>query len=59
MFQYKRLRVCKLLTRVAGFTGTFIAIDLVDAGPIVTWIAFAVVNVYFTVDSCRERSCFK
>lgn len=44
----------KFLTRVAGFAGTLVAIDLVDAGPIVTGIALAVVNVDFTVDSCQE-----
>ncbi len=46
--------MCRLFTCVAGFTGTFVAIDLVDAGPIVTGIAFAVVNVDFTVDSCQK-----
>lgn len=36
---------------VARFTGAFIAIDFVDAGPVVTRVAFTVVNVNFTVDS--------
>lgn len=39
-------------TCVAGFTGTLVAIDFVDAGPRVTGIALAVINVDFTVDSC-------
>lgn len=39
-------------TSVAGFTGTLVAIDLIDAGPIVTGIALAVINVDFTVVSC-------
>lgn len=43
----------KLLTSVAGFTGTLIAIDLIDAGPIVTGIAFAVINVDFTIDAWK------
>lgn len=52
MFQ---LSVYKLLTCVAGFTGTLVAIDLVDAGPIVTGIALAVINIDFTVDSCQKN----
>lgn len=38
-------------TGVTWLTGTFIAIDFVNTGPIVTRIAFAVVNVDFTIDS--------
>lgn len=49
--------VYKLLTSISGFTGTLVAIDLVDASPIVAGIALAVVNIDFTVDSCQER-CF-
>lgn len=44
----------KLLTCIAEFTGTLVAIDLVDTSPIVTGIALAVVNVDFTVDSCHN-----
>lgn len=40
-----------LPTSVAGFTGTLIAIDLIDAGPIVTGIALAVINIDFTIDA--------
>lgn len=36
---------------VTRLTGTFIAIDFVNTGPIVTRIAFAVVNVDFTINS--------
>lgn len=49
--------VYKLLTCISRFTGTLVAVDLVDAGPIVAGIALAVVNIDFTVDSCQTR-CF-
>lgn len=58
MFQYDQLSVYEFLTCVAGFTGTLVAIDLVDAGPIVAGIALAVVNVDFTVDSCQKKTDF-
>lgn len=45
-----------LLTSVARFTNTLIAIDFVNAGPVVTEIPLAVVNVDFTIDSCGEHS---
>lgn len=54
-FQYDQLSVHEMLTCVAGLTGTLVAVDLVDAGPIVAGIALAVVNVDFTVDSCQKR----
>lgn len=52
---YMTSPVYKLLTCISGFTGTLVAIDLVDAGPVVAGIALAVVNIDFTVDSCHER----
>lgn len=55
MFHCDQLSVYKLLTCVARFTGTFITIDLVNAGPIVTGIALAIINIDFTVDSCEKR----
>lgn len=36
---------------VTRFTCTFIAIDFVNTGPVVTWIAFTVVNIDFTIYS--------
>lgn len=45
----------KFPTRVAGFAGALVAIDLVDAGPVVAGIALAVVNVDFAVDSCQKK----
>lgn len=45
----------KLRTSVSGLTGTLVAIDLVDAGAIVTGIALAVINVDFTVDSWQTN----
>lgn len=44
-----------LLTCVAGLTGALIAIDLVNAGPKVTGIALAVVDVDFTVDPYKGK----
>lgn len=46
--------LCKLLTSVARFTGALVAVDFVDAGPIVTGIALAVVDIDFTVDSYEK-----
>lgn len=37
---------------VAGLTGTLVAVDLVEASPVVTWLALAVVQVDFTVYTC-------
>lgn len=36
---------------VTRLTSAFIAIDFVNTGPIVTWIAFTVIDVDFTIDS--------
>lgn len=36
---------------VTRLTSTLIAIDFVNTGPIVTWVAFTIINVYFTIDS--------
>ena len=47
--------MCELLTRVPGLAGTLVAIDLVDAGAVVTGIALAVIDVDFTVDSWQEK----
>lgn len=38
-------------TGVAGFAGALVAVDLVDAGPVIAGIALAVVDVYFAVDA--------
>lgn len=43
-----------LLTCVARFTGTLVAIDLVDTSPVITGIALAVIDVDFTVDSYHK-----
>lgn len=37
---------------VAGLAGTLVAIDLVEACPVVTWLALAVIQVDFTVYTC-------
>lgn len=44
------------LTSVAGLTGTLVAIDLVDAGPVVTGVALAVIDVNFTVNSWQTNN---
>lgn len=36
---------------VTRLTSTLIAIDFVNTGPVVTWVAFTVIDVYFTIDS--------
>lgn len=41
----------QLVTCVARFARTLVPVDLVNAGSIVAGIAFAVINVDFTVDS--------
>jgi len=46
-------------TRVAGLAGALVAVDLVDAGPVVTGVAFAVVDVDLAVDSCRGKKLVK
>lgn len=40
------------LTCVAWLARALVAVDLVDARPVVTRVAFAVVHVDFTVDTC-------
>lgn len=42
-----------LLTCVARLACTLIAIDFVDAPPVVTGFALTVIQVYLTVESCR------
>lgn len=41
----------QLFTCVSRFAGTLVPVDLVNAGSVVAGIAFAVINVDFTVDS--------
>lgn len=41
----------QLFTCVARFTCAFVSVDFVNTGSIVAGIAFAVINVGFTVDS--------
>lgn len=41
-----------MLTCVARLTGTFVAIDFVDAPAIVAWFALAVVQVDLAIETC-------
>lgn len=43
-----------LLTCVARLACTLVAIDFVDAPPVVTGFALAVIQVHLTVESCRS-----
>lgn len=49
-----------MLTGVAGFTCTLVAVDFVDAPPVVAGSALAVVQVYLAIETCRlERMLAK
>lgn len=43
-----------MLTCVARFTGTFVAIDFVDAATVVARFAFAVIQVDLAIETCGE-----
>lgn len=46
-----------MLTYVAGFTCTLVAVDFVDAPPVVAGFALAVVQVDLAIETCRLEKC--